>query len=558
MPQRSARPQDHLSTITRRDILYTGLAAGLGLSAAALMGAGETVRTAAAATPVSGGQATILNYGYPEVWDPHLAGTLGALGSIGPMYNQLVEFNPLKPGEIIGDLAKSWKVTDGGMTYTFKLHEHVTWWDGKPLTADDVAFSLRRMVEEGKPRPRVGLLRPSMKTADVVDKYTVRVSLKLPSPSFLQFLAVDYMKIVPKHVLEAGVDINVWENIVGSGPFKIKSTRRGDTSVYEKNKNYFKKDQPYLDGLRTIVITDQGTAAAAIKSGQITMTTAVSGLQVDDIFKLEKELQGKYTVYWQPANNVEHFFPNVEREPWKDLRLIKALSLATDRHEIHKAFGSGRYDIGAPFPPGSWYGSSVEALQEKPGFRIPKDQDIAAAMALLKAAGYETPGKLGKRILTVPIVLYWPDLSQLWVAQMKRNLGLEIEIKLVDVPTAVNTWVSGEFDLGSWGYGYNITDPDDYVNAIYGPESRNYTRWKNPKFLDLLKQQLSELDKEKRLQTLRQMESLLINEENPYVELFWARRAYVISDRLKTMAGAFVPAETIQTNLKWDHVWLEK
>lgn len=66
---------------------------------------------------MSGGQATLLNYGYPEVWDPHLAGTLGALGSISPMYNQLVEFNPLKPSEIIGDLAKSWEVSPDGMTY---------------------------------------------------------------------------------------------------------------------------------------------------------------------------------------------------------------------------------------------------------------------------------------------------------------------------------------------------------------------------------------------------------------------------------------------------------
>ena len=177
---------------------------------------------------------------------------------------------------------------DGGLTYTFRLHGNVTWWDGKPLTADDVVFSLNRMVEEGKPRPRVGLLRPSLKAAEVVDRYTV-VALKLPSPSFLQFLAVDYMKIVPKHVVEAGVDINVWENIVGSGPFKIKGTRRGDSVTYEKNKNYFKKGRPYLDGLRIVVITDQGTAAAAIKSGQVTMTTAVSGLQVDDVLKLEKD-----------------------------------------------------------------------------------------------------------------------------------------------------------------------------------------------------------------------------------------------------------------------------
>jgi ABC-type transport system substrate-binding protein len=219
--------------VTRRGILK----AGLGFGAAALTVTGLTTLDVTAAAPVAGGQATLLNYGYPEVWDPHLAGTLGALGSISPMYNQLVEFNPLKPSEIIGDLAKSWEVSPDGMTYTFTLHDNVTWWDGKPLTADDVVFSLNRMVEEGKPRPRVGLLRPSLKAAEVVDPYTVRVHLKLPSPSFLQFLAVDYMKIVPKHVVGAGVDINVWENIVGSGPFKIKQARRNDSVTFEKS-NY--------------------------------------------------------------------------------------------------------------------------------------------------------------------------------------------------------------------------------------------------------------------------------------------------------------------------------
>jgi ABC-type transport system substrate-binding protein len=149
-------------------------------------------------------------------------------------------------------------------------------------------------------------------------------------------------------------------------------------------------------------------------------------------------------------------------------------------------------------------------------------------------------------------------VAQLWVAQMKRNLGLDIEMKLVDVPTAVHTWVSGNFDLGSWGYGYNITDPDDYINAIYGPGVRNYTRWQHPTFLELLRHQLSELDKDKRLQTLRQMEEMLFTEEDPYVELFWARRYYLVHDNIRTVAGAFVPAQTIQTVLKWDHVWLEK
>ncbi|PON18045.1 hypothetical protein C2W62_09965 [Candidatus Entotheonella serta] len=120
------------------------------------------------------------------------------------MYNQVVEFNPLNPKEVIGDLAKSWEVSDDGKIYTFELHDNATWWDGQPLTAEDVAFSINRMIEPGKPRPRVGLLRPSTKKAEAVGPHTLRVHLNYSSPSFLQFLAVDYMKIVPKHVVETG------------------------------------------------------------------------------------------------------------------------------------------------------------------------------------------------------------------------------------------------------------------------------------------------------------------------------------------------------------------
>jgi oligopeptide transport system substrate-binding protein len=163
-----------------------------------------------------------------------------------------------------------------------------------------------------------------------------------------------------------------------------------------------------------------------------------------------------------------------------------------------------------------------------------------------------------ERVLTAPNVLYWPDVAQLWVAQMRKNLGLEIEIKLVDAPTAVNTWVSGDFDLRSWGYAYSIDDPDDYATAIYGPGSRNFTRWQNPAFLTWLDQQRSELDPDKRRQILRQMEGFLLTVEEPYVPLFWARRSYLISDKVRTEAGPFVPAGTAQVMLKWDHVWLEK
>jgi hypothetical protein len=111
------------------------------------------------------------------------------------------------------------------------------------------------MIEPGKPRPRVGLLRPMTKGAEAAGPHTVRARLHYSSPSFLRFVAVDYMKVVPKHVVQRGVDINAWENIVGSGPFKIKAARRGDSVTFERNPGYFKKGRPYLDGLTLVGIT---------------------------------------------------------------------------------------------------------------------------------------------------------------------------------------------------------------------------------------------------------------------------------------------------------------
>jgi peptide/nickel transport system substrate-binding protein len=98
------------------------------------------------------------------------------------------------------------------------------------------------------------------------------------------------MKVVPKHVVEAGVEINVWENIVGSGPSRIRGARRGDSVTYERNSTYFKQGRPYVDSLIILAITDAGTVAAAVRAGKIHMTTGITALGVDDLLRLEQDL----------------------------------------------------------------------------------------------------------------------------------------------------------------------------------------------------------------------------------------------------------------------------
>ncbi len=133
-------------------------------------------------------------------------------------------------------------------------------------------------------------------------------------------------------------------------------------------------------------MSDAGTATSAIRAGKIQATTAVTAVGVEDALKLEKSMPDQIKVFFQSMNAGNHFFANVEREPWTDLRIIKALRYTTDQWEIQQAFGEGRYSIGAPFPVGSWYGSSVEELQKLPGYRRPKDQDIADAKKLLSGS----------------------------------------------------------------------------------------------------------------------------------------------------------------------------
>ena len=518
---------------------------------------------------VQGGDARILTTGYPELWDPHLLGTIVGLEGTSPLYNQVVEFNPVSPDIVIPDLAESWEKSDDGLTYTFKIHQGATWQDGVDVTAEDVAFSINRMIEEGEPRPRVGLLRTSTDYAEVIDPYTVQVNLKLASASFLRFLAVDFMKVVPKHVVESGVDINIFDDAVAGGPYRPVETVRGDFWKHERNPDYFKEGRPYFDTLTGFSIQDPGTSIAAFRSGALDYTTPILPISVEAIVALEEELKDTWKIYWQPMNTGLQMGFNFEKEPWNDTRVQGALRLATDQYEIFQAFGLGRYNIGSPFPPNSWYGHTDEELLEFPGFGgLPgssrtKEQDVQDAIALLAEAGFDPPSTLADHPncceLLTNTALWFPDLTQLWAAQMDRNLGLEIVIRTVDSPTSIHAGAAGDYQILMTGYGFNIADPDDYVVNVYGPTSRNWTRWRNDRFIELLGEQSKETDVEARKGILREMELMLLEPGgSPYVELHWFPSWYFMHKKVRTEAGEFVPAQTIQTVHKQEHLWFEE
>ena len=521
---------------------------------------------------VQGGNFTVLTFVHHTFWDPH---DNPSLPHESLFFSQLLEFNPLNPQEVIPDLAKSWKFNEDGKEVTFELNDAV-WHDGKKVTAEDVVFSLNRMVDPDATRPLTSALRQSYDRSEAVDENTVKVFLKFASATFIPFVAVDHMKLLPKHVYDdEDFDSKLFKNVIGSGPFKPVSQVRGNSFLGERHPDYHKEGRPFFNTITYLGITDAGTAAAAFKVGRILGTTCCTALGVDDALALGEELKGRYSVSFTPLTNSQYFFANLDIPPWNNLKVVKALKLATDLQEFKDAFGSRRWDIGTPFLKDSWWSNPFDEIVKNPGWGgVPgsprtKQQDIDDAIALLKELDYWPVQKLNDASPiakggTFQIIsgnnVYQRDPAILWAEQMRRNLGMDIEAKILDRPAQTRLTRGRELDFGTSGYGVMVADPEDYLNTIYGATGRNsiLANWKNEQFETWIAEQARLQDFEERKALLRKMEKYLIEVEDPYITWTWTPLFFIMSDKIRTAAGKYRAPDTIRTILKWEHIWLEE
>ena len=513
--------------------------------------------------PTQGSIVPMAASGKPLQFDPHPAIIVESQAAFSPLYNQLFEYNPVNPTELIGDLVKSWEVSDDNLVYTFRIHEGVKWTDGKDLTADDVVFSINRMIAPGEPRPNVGKIRSYVDQVEKLDQHTVKVQLKFPSGAFLAFLGVDYFKVVPKHVVEAGVDLGIFENAVGSGPFKYVSYSEGDAWEVERNPDYFKEGLPYFDGIQAFIILDKGAEIAAYKTERVLMDiTAVNHLDIEDILRLEndQEFRSKFD-FWGPQQCCAmHILLNTKKSPFDDERVRRALFLALDRQEIVEGFGLGKWRLGAPFLPRNPYAISQEELKTFPGIRqlIGKKHpdDIAEALKLMNEAGYGPDNPL-KTTMYVGTIVQFPDMAQVIKQQFKNTLGIDITLILADLGSTMGRYANGDYEMGLFGTGSMILDPDDVFSGIYLDTSRNWTGWTHPKIDELFEKQQRESDPIKRKEIVQEMERfILVDNTAGYLWLATNTFTTVVSNRIKTKVGHYVQSETLYTILKHEHEWL--
>lgn len=495
--------------------------------------------------PTYGGTLLLNEAADPPNLDMHTSLTVYLLHPLMPVYNGIVQYDPLDPNKVIGDLAEKWEVSPDGKVLTFRLHREVRWHDGKVFTANDAKFSLERMMDPKTRSPRAEYLKP-IENMEAPDAGTLKLNLK-QAFNLVPLLAQGWMLVLPPHVIQAKGDMR--RDAMGTGPFKLKEYSPGILWKLERNKDYFIKGRPFLDGVITYIIRDSSVRAAAFRTGNVHITvagsTAVTRSQVESIVRTNpKTVVHPYDSLGTMGVDINH-----NARPWGDVRVRKAATLAIDRESAIKVVGEGDGFIASHFP--RW-GVPSDELLKRPGWRQAKEADRAEARRLLAEAGY--PDGFKVRVLVRSTGEHVKAAQ--FVQDQLRTVGIEAVLDQQD-PGIVLAWEQeGKYEVLGRGGSYYLYDPYDigkkYVTgAALAGTSGALQGYSSPKYDELFYKQGAMLDEVERRKVVREMDEVLL-EEVPAIIYMWRAANVLASPRVRN----YKPGVGGYNNFRSQDVWL--
>ena len=402
---------------------------------------------------------------------------------------------------------------DAPTKWTIKLKDGIEFHDGKPLTSDDVIYSLQRILnaKEGL-FGAAGLASIDPKNITKVDKLTVQLNLLQADSTIGDQLGQYYNGIVPVGYTRKGT-----QN--GTGPYKVKSFTPGQQSVHERNPNYWRSGQPYFDQVTIIDFPDPSAQVNALLSGQLDAITDIPFAQVDvakahgDLAVLESQGAG-----WLPLCMA------IDLEPFTDVRVRQAFRLMANRPQIVEQVLSGHgrpaNDLYSPFDP--CYASDLPQ----------REQDIPQAMSLLKAAGKDG---LTVDLHTTPGAAGMVDEAKVFANQCKAA-GVTVNVK-VDQNYYGDQYLKLPFSVDFWGTRNYLPQ---VANGSLPTAPYNECHWppKDSNYISLYKQALAEIDEAKRCDIVHEMQKLEY-EQGGYIIPFFNN----LVDSYNTKVQGFKPSK---------------
>jgi peptide/nickel transport system substrate-binding protein len=462
------------------------------------------------------------DYGYPS---PYTRNTRG------PGYiDMILIFDTLiwkdSTGQFIPWLAESWKSTPDGKVWTFSLRDGVKWQDGKPFSAEDVAFSYQYLAANPGPSSPAN---PSLfKKIRVVDARTVEITLSQAYAPFLRNI-VGSLPILPRHIWENVKDplkYTAPEAVIGTGPYRLITYNKAEGSyLYEANDDFW-LGKPYV---KRIELVPTNNAALSLKQGDI-HAADVSGYSESPNNEMMQAFRKdpKYQVMTNPGEWQLVLYFNLKRgQPFNDASFRQAVAYAMDLQTMVDKVLLGDGIPGMPgwaAPNSPWKNPDVKTYPYLPD----------KAKTLLDQAGYVDKNGDGKRDLPdgkplqleliVPTAYPRPgEMIKTWLSAV----GLDVTLKIVDQPTADQATAQGKYQMALIGHGILGGDPE-WMTDIFASQSqyKSFFRlqgYQNARFDELAVKQLQTMDEKERLKMVYEMQSILA-EDVPVIPLYYPNR----------------------------------
>ena len=552
---------------TRRDFLQTsaavaagayGMRWGLGLAAdiPTEFDGSKFQLAAPEPNPKYGG---VLRMGIPlrpPHFDVHQSGTIFNLGSQGCMFDNLIRRDPRNGGKtIIPDLAHSWEIAKDGKTYTFHLRQGVHFHDGAELTSEDVKATFDRIIKppQGISIPR-SILFKSVSEIAAPDKYTVQFKLAEPRPVnfIMSAIASGWNVIVRKKTLEDNnYNLRKVEIYPGTGPFRSVKRVENESWTMEKNKDYWNKGLPYLEGIEMYhVLPFSPEMGSAILSNRVDYVRIT-----DPVTARKAKATAGITAVDHYQSVIQATWMNSKRQTLSDPRVRRAMHLVLDKPALVDVVKDvAPMMVGGFIYPFSEFATPKEELSKRLGYQADQTASIKEARALMAAAGHPDGIKgLDYMVREIATFKLWSQAIQ---AMLKEALNIECNLRTVVESVWFDDAASGNFDLAIGAIVSTLLDPSDYFNAWYskgGPQ--NYSFWDNKEFQALTAQIDVELDSEKRQDLIRKAEAIM-EQDPPLLPISWEKINEVWYNYVRgiTAADYFGVYDVVRQ----DTVWLDK
>ena len=494
---------------------------------------GITTVAGASSSPSPDAEKLVLRVGTLQDIDslnPFAGVTVAAYEMFHLNYDMLTGYAP--DGSVRPEIADSWETSDDGLTWTFKIHPGMTWQDGEPVTANDVAFTYNYIIDNELTAYTSSTV--NIEEAVAIDDATVEFRLKKPKATMLRL----WIPIVPEHIWskipgdKAGT-FNSEPPVIGSGPFQVIDVKKGSYIRFAANKDYW-KGAPKVDEVILQIYTNQDTMAMDLKSGALDVAVDLPAAQFDAL-KNEPGITARpslFRYFVELAMNVYDSDDSQANPVLRDLAFREAVSWAVDKQAIIDTALSGYGEVGqsiiGPWTDGAWTPSEEETF----GF------DLEKSKQMLEAAGYtDSDGdgiredKQGK-----PIELrLWtrsesPEQQRAGklIAGWFNTIGLDI-ILSVENDGAINDGIyaykgdayAPNFDMFIWGWG-GTADPGYQLGSFISSQIEwwNDCCFSSAEYDELYELQDAEMDWPTREQQVQRMQQVFY-ETAPYVVLYY-------------------------------------